>query len=63
MLKQRTVISWRNGRDRPIIETVYVDRGPASTRVTRPSGALRVSFLGGEDALLARVAMGAEACR
>lgn len=30
MLRQRTTVSWRHGRDNPIITTVYVDRGPAS---------------------------------
>lgn len=30
MLRQRTTVFWRHGRDNPIITTFYVDRGPAS---------------------------------
>jgi len=51
MLRQRTHVSWRDGRDRPLIRTTYEDRGPATTRVTRPSP-VRYSYDGELAALI-----------
>ncbi len=57
MLKQRTHVSWRHGRDRPLITTTYEDRGPARTRRTR-SGPVRnigieeAAPIAGEDVLI-----------
>lgn len=53
MLRQRTTVSWRHGRDNPIITTVYIDRGPASVnrRRTDPEPDLFADY-DGETALI-----------